>query len=84
MHKNIYFFTANWCGACKGFKPVVENILKDRDNINYTVINVEDNHPLILKYKVRALPTIIIEDDDGNTLGIIQGANLKLLWKYLK
>lgn len=51
-------FYANWCGPCKMFGPVFEEVSKDY-NINFIKVDV-DKYPNIARdYGVMSIPTII-------------------------
>ncbi len=63
-------FFANWCGACKQFKPIWEQL---KQNVICTEIDCTDgNKDMISKYNVTKLPTILIFKD-GKNLGEYQG-----------
>ena len=62
----IYLFKAEWCGHCKGFKPIWEKI-KNALNIKYEFITVDANKDknLIDKWKIQGFPTIIKKVGDN-------------------
>ncbi len=57
-------FMAEWCGPCKMQEPVIEE-LKEKfgDKVEFKKIDVDKNEELANKYKVMAVPTLIIEKD---------------------
>lgn len=60
---NIFEFGADWCSGCRTLRPIVEEAVKDYDDIYLKQINVdEDDDNLCGKYKVMSLPTIVFED----------------------
>lgn len=66
MKKVLYFSTA-WCGPCKAFKPVVQQVSQET-NIPVEFIDAEQNTELSKKYSVTSVPTIVITDAVGTAL----------------
>lgn len=57
----ILYFTASWCGPCKMFKPVVQQVESELGvNINY--VDVDASKELAQRYGVSSVPTIVIEN----------------------
>jgi thioredoxin 1 len=62
----VLYFTAAWCGPCKMFKPVVEQVSAETGvSINY--IDVDQQQELAQKYGINSVPTVLIEND-GNVV----------------
>lgn len=59
--RNIKYFTANWCGPCKQFKPVMEQLKNEGLSIQF--IDVDTNRLLVENSGVRSVPTCILEVD---------------------
>ncbi len=55
-------FYATWCGPCKMFGPVFEEV-SNEFNINFVKINVDNNADIARKYGVMSIPTIILFKD---------------------
>ena len=60
MRKFLYF-SAPWCGPCKMFSPVMEDI---SETMTVEKINVDENQDLASKYNVRSVPTVILLEND--------------------
>ena len=58
--KKILYFSAPWCGPCKQFGPVMDQLSQ-----TYPVqkINVDDQPDLATAYSVRNVPTVVIVKD---------------------
>lgn len=59
----LYFSTA-WCGPCKMFKPVVQQVSQET-GVNVQFIDAEIS-PLAQTYQVTSVPTIIVLDNMNN------------------
>ena len=58
----VLYFTAAWCGPCKMFKPVVEQVSSETGvGINY--IDVDQQKDMAQKYAINSVPTIIVENN---------------------
>ena len=64
--KTLLKFEADWCGPCQQVKPIVEDVLAERDNVTLEVINIDDeaNLPFVHAHGVRAVPTFVLKDGD--------------------
>ena len=59
--KTAKYFTATWCGPCKAFKPVMNEVAGEGYSIQF--IDVDENQSLASKYGVRSVPTTVIEEN---------------------
>jgi thiol-disulfide isomerase/thioredoxin len=64
---DLYFFKADWCGHCKNFMPVWNDLIKDEkltDKINFIQFDSEKNQDEIKEWKIEGFPTIILKQGD--------------------
>lgn len=54
----ILDFWAEWCGPCKQFGPVFEEISDKYPDIAFCKVNVEEEQELAGMFQVRSIPTI--------------------------
>lgn len=66
----LLFFHSSWCGPCKALTPIVEELKSTYDIWDIDVDEAEDT--TLVKYKIRSIPVLILEDDQG-----------KELWKHV-
>lgn len=60
----IVDFFADWCGPCKMFGPIFENVSNKFNDIKFCKLNVdEDNSEISRKLGVMSIPTIILFKD---------------------
>jgi thioredoxin 1 len=55
------YFTATWCGPCKAFKPVMNEVAGEGYSIQF--IDIDQNKTLASQYGVRSVPTTVIEEN---------------------
>jgi len=56
--KTAKYFSATWCGPCKTFKPIVQEVVSEGYNIEY--IDIDSNQDTAVEYGVRSVPTVVI------------------------
>lgn len=69
--KKILKFYSDTCSPCK----FMGEQLKKLNNVEIQEVNImdEENESLIDEYKVRTVPTIVVLNEDGNTIGEFKG-----------
>ncbi len=54
-------FYADWCGPCKAFSPVVQQLKQEMgDKLRVIKINIDNNPQLSGQLQVRSIPTVMI------------------------
>ena len=59
--KTMKYFSAVWCGPCKAFKPVMNEIAGEGYSIEFIDVDQEQNKAE--KYGVRSVPTTVVEEN---------------------
>ena len=59
--KTIKYFSATWCGPCKVFKPVMNEVAGEGHSIQF--IDIDQSQDLAAKHNVRSVPTTVIEEN---------------------
>jgi thioredoxin 1 len=57
---NVIKFYADWCGPCRMFTPIMENVSKLNENVNFFSVNVDESRELAKQFDVQNLPTVVI------------------------
>lgn len=50
---------APWCGPCKSMGSVIEEISKQRPEIKFVKVNVDENFQISSQFNVRSIPTLM-------------------------
>jgi thioredoxin 1 len=53
-------FWAPWCGPCKGFAPVFEQVSEDHADIKFVKVNTDEEQALSSHFQVRSIPTLMV------------------------
>lgn len=53
-------FWAEWCGPCKMYAPVFEEVSEGMSDVNFGKIDMEEHQQLGTALGVRALPTTLV------------------------
>ncbi len=74
-------FWAEWCGPCRVFSPIVEEISTEYEKkMKFFKLNVDDNPEVAEKYNVMSIPTAILFEKGevkAMTIGAVPKENLK-------
>ncbi len=75
----IFKFSSTMCLECKQVEEIFDELLPQyKDKIEYTQIFVDSakdmNHPLIKKYNITLVPTVVMVNSDGSVAKTIVGA----------
>jgi thioredoxin 1 len=76
----IVDFWAPWCGPCKGFAPVFEELSEKYPDIVFAKVNTEDQQQLAAEFQIRSIPTLMIFREQiilFSQPGALQGSQLE-------
>ena len=76
LYKSAKYFSATWCGPCKAFKPVMQEIVSDGYFVEFIDVDKEENKAQ--HYGIRSVPTVVIEQG-GQEVSRFTGALSKQL-----
>ncbi len=76
----IVDFWAPWCGPCKGFAPVYEELSEKYPDLVFAKVNTEDEQQLAGEFQIRSIPTLMIFREQiilFSQPGALQGSQLE-------
>ncbi len=56
----IIDFWAPWCGPCKSFGPIYEEVSEKHTDIVFAKVNTEDEQGVAAHFQIRSIPTLMI------------------------
>ena len=56
----IIDFWAEWCGPCKNFAPIYDEISEKHEDIVFAKVNTEEEQELGASFQIRSIPTLMI------------------------
>lgn len=66
-------FWAAWCGPCRMIAPVIEDLARERTDVNFAKLNVDENPQTSAYFHVQGIPLLIFFKD-GHEQGRVVGA----------
>ena len=67
-------FWAPWCGPCRSFAPIFEDVANDRaGKIRFVKVNTEAEPALSTRFRIRSIPTIMLYKK-GKMVDMLSGA----------
>ena len=66
-------FWAAWCGPCRMIAPVIEQLARERTDIRFAKLNVDENPRTSAAFGVQGIPLLVLFKD-GKERGRIVGA----------
>lgn len=65
-------FGAEWCQPCKALKPTLESFSKERTDVNFIFVDIDESDKLASEYNIMSVPTLAVFNN-GQILGRIVG-----------
>jgi len=56
----IIDFWAPWCGPCKSFGPIYEEVSEKHSDVVFAKINTEEEQAIAQHFQIRSIPTLMI------------------------
>lgn len=61
----IIDFYADWCAPCKTIAPILEELSKEYENIEFYKVNTEEQPELAAVFAIQSIPSILFIPVDG-------------------
>jgi thioredoxin 1 len=78
-------FWAAWCGPCRQFSPIVDQVAEEMEGqIKVGKLNVDENGEIAQKYKVMSIPTAILFKDGQIAMTAVGASSKQVLTDQIK
>lgn len=77
---SVVDFFATWCGPCKMLSPVLEELAKEKSEIRFIKVDIDQQENLARQYGVMSVPTLLFFKDGvlvGQSVGFLPKEVLK-------
>ena len=81
MKKRLEYYSAEWCGPCKAFKPIIHEL--KNEGYDVTIYDIDTDLEITKKAGIMSVPTTIIYTSNGEVLERLVGMQPKERIKYL-
>ncbi|OFI48178.1 thiol reductase thioredoxin [Floricoccus tropicus] len=65
--KNVFFFTADWCGDCRFIKPSMPEIEAENPEFTFVEINRDKFMDLAIEWGIMGIPSFVVTEDGKET-----------------
>lgn len=72
-------FFADWCGPCRTMAPMLEELSKEIESVDFYKLNVEDNPEVASEFGVLSIPSFLVIEKER--WQVFTGAIPKLAFK---
>lgn len=81
--KKVLMFSAGWCGPCRQAKPVFNQLKESIQNVEFQVIDVDENEKMATDYKISGVPTFVVLENDVEVQRMVGGAYVSKIKEIL-
>lgn len=79
----ILDFWAPWCGPCQFISPILDDIQKEREDIQICKINIDDNQNLAKAFNVRGIPYLVAFKNDEAVSNKVGAENKEKILEWI-
>jgi thioredoxin 1 len=79
--KTVFYFTTEWCGACKKTRPIVEKLKKD--GYQFQIIDADYEQLLAKRFEIMSVPTFILFENEKEIKRIVGAQTQQSLLEFI-
>lgn len=81
--KKVIMFSASWCGPCQKTKPTFNTLKESASDVEYQLVDVDENSDLAQRFNIRAVPTFVLLKDEAEVARMSGGASADKLKAFI-
>ena len=76
MNKQLWYFSADWCGPCKTFGPTMDRLEASGNVGKINRINIDHDAHALTRFGIKSVPTVILVENEqevkqGDVIGTV-------------
>ncbi len=76
-------FSAQWCSPCKATKPHFNTLKESVTDVEYQLVDVDEEGHLAEKFNIRAVPTFVLLKDNTEVARMSGGTSADKLRAFI-
>jgi thioredoxin 1 len=81
--KKVVMFSASWCNPCKQAKPVFQQLKESRSDVQFEIVDIDENRDMANDYNITGVPTFLLIEDNEEVKRLVGAANVTKIKEVL-
>lgn len=81
--KKVVMFSASWCNPCKQAKPVFQQLKESRSDVQFEVVDIDENRDMANNFGITGVPTFMLIEDGEEVKRLVGAANVTKIKEVL-
>jgi thioredoxin 1 len=74
--KKVVMFSAGWCNPCKQAKPVFQSLKESRSDVQFEIVDIDENRNMAQDFNVTSVPTFMVIQDNEEVSRLVGAQNV--------